>query len=1657
MKRRAEVLFDEVLSCQLDRQVSSAERADSFAMRVGVPSLNGPSISFSGVPAAGAEELASLGSIIASMEDATAREAIEQNVEAALEELSETERPSVGELKELLNGTLDRLRTLRDRGRGALGLRNALPEDRHAWRLLTVSVLKRTFAHQVAVAPITLSASWKFLPESGCALHGGRHGIASHGPLPSILLTVDRPAQIEARVELKHGRKSLGQCVIPPGASERELHPSWDGVDASSIALVLTATAGDLPRAVTKLFLERPVDSAPSFFLVATLSKDLAGVKGLRRIDPSDDGDQEESVDIDSFTAVFAVSRSEELSVTLDGLPVDQEVLAQGISRISIDMSRVADAGSPPELVLTTADTSIALQLAANQKRGGDCNLELALAQSLHSNPSGANAVSSLRAWCGDFDARPLLGSPDDGQERRFRLALTFEHASEPWRPIVLSSPLDGPTALIEKGSFRVADDMSSVLGAALAVEPALSEDVCALVASYDAARRELKEAVDFRHGSKSRVGLPLYALASFNYEEGDAVSRAAVGYLQAFSRIQKALASGSYSYVERFLLAYLDTVVCTRGGGGAWEIVGCAVGPWHPLVVAKRMMVGRGIRRLAEIQSSELRWLRRLGVLLEGTTGFRWFAGLGAESSHLVPFYVDATDDPGWLLLSSTTGGSDEIIDGEPWGHALLGLTGLRGGGGEARGLTGYLADYFRAFPSKRSIVAKLSGEATGCEAASAARAFLTVDGKATSSGQSLKGGIHIVIDGDGGDADDYPDWAAPVVCVYPRGGDGFLANHQIDMLLARPALKAAFPIQSEQEVGLFAPRGDGVASVLQLPLRTLDASGSGVSDSRLSYNSDCDTSEDLGAAFATAVADAQSASGPCRSVAVRTLTLDAGLKDAVWTVLPGEGADPAVLLNWARESSKSGTPRVLWDYRLAIAQSARSYYVLSEVPRTLVHHLSTSAVFKDLDRAGAALLELARIGLALGSEAFKSRSRALGVAGLVGAARVAQIVLQGACADEEECCAFVLPIDSFRDLLGGDLEGGTEADVSDYRRGDLIGVVCRTSQGCAELAFCSIESKYSSSTYSEGLAEKALEQAARSLARLVAISRAAGEADALAERVALAKLLEFGLRLDASRNSDVISAVLSAVLKGKHRTGLLGSTGCIVVSTEIAAVDSGVRELDEGVWVRLAPCRWPDEAGDFQPIAAQLISLQKAPWRARADAVSGPAAHHDHREVTSVVASASPDSSGSGDTSLSVEEERKSDVASTDHKLAPLSLLLGVSDVGRPVTWRAGQNSNHNFMVTGSSGLGKTQLLKSVLLQSRNQGLPALILDFKNDFASDKGFLEAARLDVQYVSFEGLPYNPLIPCPQPDPRTGELTYPVSQHLTGIVSTFQRTYGLGEQQAAALKDAIRTAFDSAGIASTGMAREIPGQFPDFALVGEHLRETNRLAYNRLDPLFDLEIFREKYRNTAFSELLGKGYVLDLSGIQADHIQNTLAMLLVHSAHRYLNSLPHAASVNQLLVFDEAHRILRSDDVERLVRECRAYGLGVLLSSQYPTDFPADTAANLATKVLHGNGPDVSRVQAIRSTLGLSPDMDGKLNLGMFHAAMLAMPGQVVLARTLGYPHQLILEAVRNGAHAVAEVRQVRGMHEDKFDSTLEHLVQTGLVTVIGDQVSLAG
>jgi hypothetical protein len=82
--------------------------------------------------------------------------------------------------------------------------------------------------------------------------------------------------------------------------------------------------------------------------------------------------------------------------------------------------------------------------------------------------------------------------------------------------------------------------------------------------------------------------------------------------------------------------------------------------------------------------------------------------------------------------------------------------------------------------------------------------------------------------------------------------------------------------------------------------------------------------------------------------------------------------------------------------------------------------------------------------------------------------------------------------------------------------------------------------------------------------------------------------------------------------------------------------------------------------------------------------------------------------------------------------------------------------------------------------------------------------------------------------------------------------------------------------------------------------------------------------------------------------------------------------------LKRLLVFDEAHRVRNSIRLEALAREGRAFGVGIVMGTQFPGEIPETMAGNLATQLYLMNSQATHRRWIVRQMYGTTTGKEPK-------------------------------------------------------------------------------
>ncbi|MCK4729997.1 MAG: ATP-binding protein [Candidatus Aenigmarchaeota archaeon] len=280
-------------------------------------------------------------------------------------------------------------------------------------------------------------------------------------------------------------------------------------------------------------------------------------------------------------------------------------------------------------------------------------------------------------------------------------------------------------------------------------------------------------------------------------------------------------------------------------------------------------------------------------------------------------------------------------------------------------------------------------------------------------------------------------------------------------------------------------------------------------------------------------------------------------------------------------------------------------------------------------------------------------------------------------------------------------------------------------------------------------------------------------------------------------------------------------------------------------------------------------------------------------------------------------------------------MKILLGKNVIDKPFYWNTDKEKNSHMVVLGTSGSGKTETLKSIIHEINLNKVPSMIIDFHNEF----GDLAKNVLNLREVSINPLEISG-------ESRPENVVYEISDIIKKI-------FQLGEIQEAILRHAIRQSYLDYGI---DLKKKGPfSDYPNFSDVEANIYRQedskNKTSIgsliSRIEPLFELDVFKSK-TNISFKEILEETTVVELMDFPTETVKSTIAEFFLSKLSYYLYSLEKIKKLRLFCVIDEAHRLMYDNSpLNRLLRESRKYGIGVILASQRPSDFNETVLANV--------------------------------------------------------------------------------------------------------------
>jgi DNA phosphorothioation-dependent restriction protein DptH len=282
------------------------------------------------------------------------------------------------------------------------------------------------------------------------------------------------------------------------------------------------------------------------------------------------------------------------------------------------------------------------------------------------------------------------------------------------------------------------------------------------------------------------------------------------------------------------------------------------------------------------------------------------------------------------------------------------------------------------------------------------------------------------------------------------------------------------------------------------------------------------------------------------------------------------------------------------------------------------------------------------------------------------------------------------------------------------------------------------------------------------------------------------------------------------------------------------------------------------------------------------------------------------------------------------------PPTVCLGTDVLsGAEVRWQLTVKGNPHLLVAGLPGMGKTTCLLNLCKQMLTAGIRPIVFSYHQDIDEKLGRLVDS---VRFIDFRGWGFNPL----QVMDREARMSYlDVAGALRDIfIAIFPE---LGDIQGERIRRAIKDSFTEAGWDDPN-AVLANLQEPPFNRFVEILRDDPkpdrglRALLARLEELADYGFFDlgESRESLWVGE---QPVVVRIHATQNDNLQKAFASLVFYGLYKDMFRRGIQDRITHAVVFDEAHRAAGLKLIPTMAKECRKYGISLVVASQEAKDF----------------------------------------------------------------------------------------------------------------------
>ncbi len=277
--------------------------------------------------------------------------------------------------------------------------------------------------------------------------------------------------------------------------------------------------------------------------------------------------------------------------------------------------------------------------------------------------------------------------------------------------------------------------------------------------------------------------------------------------------------------------------------------------------------------------------------------------------------------------------------------------------------------------------------------------------------------------------------------------------------------------------------------------------------------------------------------------------------------------------------------------------------------------------------------------------------------------------------------------------------------------------------------------------------------------------------------------------------------------------------------------------------------------------------------------------------------------------------------------------------------------QRINQHVAILATTGAGKTNLCRHMIIELHKKGIPCLIFDWKRDYRDLAKKIDAVVYDFKENLFT---FNPLKPAGEPSMWAKELANIMAEVISGgayasgafsvyveLIDKLYRERGVydGSKNYPTIFDLLRELEEYSKQKISERERN---------WIASALKLFKSLAVGKTREAFDVK------EGISIAELLSKTVIIELDGLGDPIAKAFLISVLLQKIRNYRLERKERDVLKHVIVIEEAQNVLKRDEeassiITTTYREIRSLCEGIISITQMPSEFSKDALANTNT------------------------------------------------------------------------------------------------------------